>query len=84
MAGRLRGDYCIEGITGVQVWADSVRVLAKMEPLLGNGSRGEWVLLLNRRDQKYTYSFVTQKELADWSDSDSLTKGGAHKEMQRP
>ena len=63
--GCLRGDYCVKGITRVRVWADSVWIPAKLETSSGNGSKGGWVLLLDRRDQKNAYSFVMHKEFAD-------------------
>ena len=55
-----------------------------MEASSGNGSKGGWVLLLDRRDQKNAYSFVTRKEFADWSVRDLSLLGGAHIEMQHP
>ena len=42
--------------------------------LSGNGSKSGWVLLLDRRDQKYACSFVMQKEFADWSSLDDLVR----------
>ena len=38
----------------------------------GNRGKGGWVLLLDRRDQNYAYSFVTREEFADWSARDYL------------
>ena len=55
-------DYNVKGIARVQVQVNGVWVLTEVEVSSGNGSKGGWVLLLDRRDQKYTYFFVMLKE----------------------